>query len=171
MQGEYPANGDVRLRFVCDEGQTEPASGRLFLCAKCREQVVVCSRCDRGQIYCSGDCSGVARRQSLREAAHRYRQTSRGRKTGAARTDRFRARKRIVTHQGSPPQPPDDLLPAGATVTTNDISPAERPQRLALHCHWCGRPCLPGLRQDFLRRRDHRRGRIGHARTERNAPW
>jgi hypothetical protein len=56
-------------------------------------------------------------------------------------------------------------------VTTNDISPAERPQRLALHCHWCGRPCLPGLRQDFLRRRDHRRGRIGHARTERNAPW
>ncbi|MBK7676801.1 MAG: hypothetical protein IPJ27_19700 [Candidatus Accumulibacter sp.] len=28
------------------------ATGRLFLCHHCRTQVVVCSRCDRGQIDC-----------------------------------------------------------------------------------------------------------------------
>ena len=32
---------------------------RLFLCARCRRQVLICSRCDRGQQYCGARCSGV----------------------------------------------------------------------------------------------------------------
>ena len=43
----------------------DAASARLFLCAGCRMQVVICSCCDRGQIYCAGDCARRARRHSL----------------------------------------------------------------------------------------------------------
>ena len=43
---------------------------RLFLCARCRCQVLICSRCDRGQQYCGARCSGLARRESLRGAGH-----------------------------------------------------------------------------------------------------
>jgi hypothetical protein len=31
--------------------ETGVASGRLFLCAGCRGQAIICSCCDRGQIF------------------------------------------------------------------------------------------------------------------------
>ena len=43
------------------------SSARLFNCARCRCQVVICSHCDRGNIYCGKRCSETARRQSQRE--------------------------------------------------------------------------------------------------------
>ena len=173
MRGEYPAKGGVRLRLVCDDAQSGPASGRLFLCRKCGREVVVCSGCDRGQVYCFGDCAGQARCRNVREAGRRYQVSSRGRQKHAARMGRLRAaRRKIVTHHGSPPPPTGDLLAAGAmAISRDDASPAEPPRRAITHCHWCDRPCLPPLRPGFLRRRDPRRGRVGHARTERNAPW
>jgi hypothetical protein len=173
MQDQHPADGGVRLRRVCGSEQDEPVSGRLFLCLACRSQVIICRCCDRGQIYCGGDCSHRARRQSQRAAARRYEASLPGRRTHAARMDRYRTRQReIVTHHGSPPPPADDFLPGGAMATTNDKStPTERPRRSTSHCHWCGRRCLPRLRQGFLRRRDHRRGPVDHARTERKPPW
>lgn len=42
---------------------------RLFVCARCRRQVLICSRCDRGQQYCARSCRALARRESLRAAA------------------------------------------------------------------------------------------------------
>ena len=36
--------------------------GRFFLCQRCRAQTLVCSACDRGQMYCSSDCAQTARR-------------------------------------------------------------------------------------------------------------
>ena len=99
MQGEYPAKDGVRLRLVCDDGQTEPGAGRLFHCARCRCQVVVCSRCDRGQIYCGRGCAGQGRRQTLRKAGQRYQQTRRGQEKHAARMGHLRARRKKVTHQ------------------------------------------------------------------------
>jgi hypothetical protein len=172
MQAHHPADGSVRLRRVGDPGQSEPVSARLFLCLGCRSQVVICRCCDRGQIYCGGDCSRRARRQSLRAAARRYQATLPGRQTHAARMGRYRARQEIVTHHGSPRPPADGLLPTGARATTSDkVSPAERPRRSTAHCHWCGRPCLPQLRQGFLRRRDRHRGRVERRRRERRPPW
>jgi len=44
------------------------SSGRLFLCVCCRAQVVICSHCDRGQIYCAADCAQAARCHAVREA-------------------------------------------------------------------------------------------------------
>ena len=32
---------------------------RLFLCARCRRQVLICSVCDRGQQYCGARCSDL----------------------------------------------------------------------------------------------------------------
>jgi hypothetical protein len=85
---------------------------------------------------------------------------------------RFRSRRKIVTHHGSPPSPAGDLLPAGAMVISrDDASPAELSRQAMTYCHWCDRPCPPPLRLGFLRRRDHRRGRVDHARTERKPPW
>ena len=62
---------------------------RLFLCARCRRQVLICSRCDRGQRYCGARCSGPARRESLRAAGRRYQQTRRGRHCHAERQRRY----------------------------------------------------------------------------------
>ena len=65
----------------------EPAA-RRFLCARCRAPVLVlvCSACDRGQIYCASGCSALARRQSQHAAAQRYQRTRCGRFIHAART-------------------------------------------------------------------------------------
>ena len=78
-----------------------PAAGRLFVCARCRAQVIVCRRCDRGQIYCDGDCSQVARQASMREAAQRYQRSRHGRFAHAERMRRYRSRQNKVTHHGS----------------------------------------------------------------------
>ena len=37
-------------------------AARLFLCVTWRTQSLICSYCDRGQIYCAGDCAARATR-------------------------------------------------------------------------------------------------------------
>jgi hypothetical protein len=84
----------------CRPCRPEPASARsarLFLCARCRAQVLVCSCCDRGQIYCTGGCAQIARREGLREAGQRYQASRRGRVAHALRAHRYRARQKNVT--------------------------------------------------------------------------
>jgi len=131
--------------------------GRFFLCGRCRAQVVVCSRCDHGQIYCGEACSQAARRESQRGAGRRYQKSRRGRFAHAERARRHRQRRRQknnVTHQGSPEPPPDGLLAA------NSMAAARRPQTpanpasfAARHCHFCGCRCAAAVRLGFLPRR------------------
>ena len=73
------------------------SSGRFFLCAGCRVQVLVCSYCDRGQIYCAGTCAPRARHESMRAAGRRYQDSHRGRRKHAERSRRYRARQNKVT--------------------------------------------------------------------------
>jgi len=164
MQGEYPAEGGVRLRRACADGQTALGSGRLFVCVWCGCEVVVCSCCDRGQVYCDGDCARQARRQTLHGAGRRWQRTRRGRRMHAARMARYRARQReIVTHHGSPLPAVDDLVAGGVTaMPRDDASPGEPLRRAMMQCHWCGRCCLLPLRRGFLRRCDHRRRAVGN---------
>jgi hypothetical protein len=125
-------------RQCCTRGRARPAAplrqlagvlmydepARRFLCARCRAPALVCSRCDRGQIYCATGCAAVARLQSQRDAGQRYQRSRPGRFMHAARTQRWRerqallavsvarsemARPQSVTHQGS-------LLPASGAV-------------------------------------------------------
>jgi len=130
--------------------------GRFFLCAGCRAQVLICSYCDRGQIYCSGQCARQARSASMRQAGARY-QTSRiGRFNHAARSRRYRARLHNVTHQGSPSPQCDALLP------TNPNSAATAPANVTTilpplsGCYFCKRAQPALVRNGPLRCRVRR---------------
>ena len=83
---------------------TATAAARLFVCLRCRAQVLVCSHCDRGQIYCAGTCAQEARQHARQAAGKRYQATYRGRLNHAARAGRYRAlgmadRRDIRKHQ------------------------------------------------------------------------
>jgi len=133
------------------------SSARLFNCARCRRQVVICSHCDRGNIYCGERCSQTARCQSRREAGRRYQRTRRGRFAHAERQRRYRQRRRAkVTHQGSPPDVADETLPAESrTPARGSEEPGAVPGD-GIRCRFCGRVCSRFLRQSFLHRRPTR---------------
>jgi len=165
MQGQYPGNRGGRPPGVCRSADGEAPSARLFLCAGCRAQVLICRCCDRGQLYCAGACAPRARRRAQQDAGRRYQSSRRGRLAHAARARRYRGRSKNVTHHGSPPPQSDDLLPLGPPEIAGDAAaPDERPRRPTAHCHWCGRRCQALVRQGFLRRRGPRRGRGRHER-------
>ena len=109
MRGEYRGNRGVRPRDGCPSAGGDAASARLFVCTGCRRQVLICRCCDRGQIYCAGNCAPHARRRSLLAAGRRYQTSRRGRLAHAVRASRYRARGKKVTHHGSPVLPTDGL--------------------------------------------------------------
>jgi hypothetical protein len=137
-----------------------PGSARTFACARCGIEVLICSRCDRGQRYCGRACAHGARRESLREAGRRYQASRAGRFAHARRARRWRQRWReIVTHHGS--------QAGGQAATVAQEPPAARaaaagdgtaPARW--HCHWCARSCAPLLRRGFLRHGGDARGSV-----------
>ena len=154
MRGQYLTRCRLRPRPEREGADGTPA--RFFLCVRCRAQVLICSCCDRGQIYCADGCAGLARRERQRAAGQRYQTSHRGRLAHALRARRYRARQKNVTHQGSLPPPPDDLLSLGSAVTAGKSpspSPDVFPRRSAWHCHWCGCRCPQFVRHGFLRRR------------------
>jgi len=161
MPDQYRADrGGRPRRRVHRSDPGEAASARLFICAECRTQALICSCCDRGQIYCAGDCRRLVRRRRQRAAGARYQISQRGRRAHAERASRYRARREKVTHQGSPRPPQDDCLPSGSRpIASGTTTSGRRAWRWAPRCHWCGRRCPFLFRQGFLRRRGHRRGR------------
>lgn len=122
-----------------------PPPPRRFLCALCRSAVLICSRCDRGQRYCSAACSLQARSCAQRAAAKRYQDSLKGRHVHATRQGQWRARQQIVTHQGSPPPPCADVLPPSETTALNPDTSR------CCKCQFCGRSVSAFVRQDFLR--------------------
>lgn len=167
MRQDCRTGGAVRpLRRGCID-RDGLACGRLFLCARCRAQVLICSHCDRGQRYCADGCAWEARRRSQREAGRRYQRSRDGRFACAERNRRYRARRKIVTHQGSPRDGGDGVVvmtPAAALDRLLTTGSAGRP---ATHqpfwqCRWCGRICSHSVRLEPLRGRrvyrNHRRG-------------
>lgn len=123
-------------------------SARLYNCARCQNQVIICSFCDRGNIYCGSICSRRARVQNHRIANQIYQKSPQGRQKHAARQRRYRKREKDkikkVTDHGSPTLLPHDLLP---------LVPNERltRQKESLRCHFCDAVVLPSLRKGYLR--------------------
>jgi hypothetical protein len=167
MPGYYGADGASRPRYGSRHRTAEEDTGRFFLCERCRSQVLICRCCDRGQIYCAAGCARIARTERRRDVARRYQTSRNGRFAHAARSRRYRARRNIVTHHGSPTCHADAYVMA-ATATapmkapdTADMSALVEPAILTgplagilgLHCHWCDRCCSPFVRRDPLRRR------------------
>jgi len=125
----------------------------MFACARCGAQVLVCSRCDRGQRYCGGDCARKARRESLREAGRRYQDGRAGRFAHARRARRYRQRRhqqKIVTHHGSQALGKEATVAAGPHAA-QEAAAGDGAAPVAWHCHWCERNCAPLLRRGFLR--------------------
>jgi len=127
--------------------------GRLFYCCRCHCQVIICSSCDRGQIYCGPACSKQARHSGCRAAAQRYQKTRKGRVKHAHRQQHYRARQRAtikkVTHQGSPEKPIHDVLSPLPSPLNQGVS-AEHTS--VFHCHFCQCAVSHYLRHDFIHR-------------------
>lgn len=132
-------------------------SARIYNCARCGCQVVLCSHCDRGNIYCLDGCSTQARRETLREAGKRYQETIAGRLNNAKRQAQYRIRQALfgfdspmlqekVTHHSSGP-----LLPA-ASMGLDEQRGKKGPSNPFYRCHGCGRAVSPYYRQGYLRR-------------------
>ena len=105
MQSDYRAWEGVRPcrhEPACRRAGEVP--GRLFLCLACRAQVLICSHCDRGHVYCAMGCAQKARRRSLRAAGRRYQTSRRG--SSAARFDRQAWRKKICRRPDRCPSGP-----------------------------------------------------------------
>lgn len=152
MPEQYCANRVDRPGLIDDCGSAEEASCRTFLCARCRQRVIVCGHCDRGQIYCASGCGQTARLLAQREAGQRYQRSRNGRFAHAERNRRYRLRQKNVTHQGSPLPPPDGLVEPDPMVAANGPSSPAR-ELPSWRCHWCGRRCSALVRQGSLRRR------------------
>jgi len=126
-------------------------SARLFHCARCHCQVILCRRCDRGHVYCANGCARQARKASVQRAGARYRATRRGRLNNALRQRRFRARQQKVTHHRSAPVVATAVLPVNVTTPDNAARNGPLHRSGEIHCHRCGGNCNPFLRRDFLR--------------------
>ncbi len=143
------AGNSTRRGCTC----ADDAICRMFLCARCRCQVLVCRRCDRGHTYCLGTCAQDARRERQREARRRYQATPRGRAMHAERNRRYRARRCRVTDQGLAKV--EDEFPSPGLPVAAAPAPSARPPRHWL-CHRCGQPVSQFLRRSALRPRSRR---------------
>ena len=128
-------------------------SARLFQCALCSRQTVICRHCDRGQQYCSAECSDKARQISLKRANEKYRRSTRSQHANAQRQRRYRQRQqKKVTYQGSPPAEVSvSWLLSVITVVLASSNPVTRGFGCT-RCHFCQRRIHPFLRRDFLGR-------------------
>ena len=156
-------------------------SHRLFVCARCGCQVCICTLCDRGNVYCSKFCAGLARTCNLREAGRRYQQTRAGRRNHAARQQSYQLRQRKkVTHQG-PHKDLTEIRPGADTakesikqpavteevprehdvqsVSKNNETQTTGGKKAETTCHFCFGSCGEFTRLGPLRSWQTRRGR------------
>jgi len=124
------------------------STARLYNCARCHSQVIICGHCDRGNLYCGRHCAQAARKASLIAAGKRYQHSYRGRLKHAERQRHYRSRREKVTHQGSPQPPTNDPLATRSQATASvAITEVE-----GIRCHFCARLCSAFLRLDFIQR-------------------
>jgi hypothetical protein len=165
-------NADCHVgRSTCSGACADTTPCRMFLCGRCRSQVVVCRRCDRGQIYCAGTCAREARHEAQRAARRRHQATPRGRAMHAERNRRYRARRRCVTDHG----PPADAEAVPLCQSAGDIAtnvPLSAPTRVPEPpaCHYCGHSPSLFVRLSPLPPRSSRRQLGGPSRGNRRPP-
>ena len=122
---------------------------RLFSCIRCHVQVVICSHCDRGQIYCGAECSDAARLQSKRTAEKRYQLTPGGRMKHALRQRRYRERlTKIVTDHSSHSPVQNGLLKKVKNKAKEAVVSHGDSNR---RCYFCKKSVSSWFRNGFLR--------------------
>lgn len=127
-------------------------TARLYNCARCHCQVVICRHCDRGNVYCGERCAKPARTETLRRAGSRYQSSRRGRLSNADRQRRYRERQREkITQQGTSPVTSNDLLPQALNSCRSVKKQESSLTKTTIRCHFCHCECSNFLRIDFLR--------------------
>ena len=122
-------------------------NARLYKCHRCKVPVIICSACDRGNIYCGSSCSQAARVQNHRRANAAYQNTIKGKLNHAERQRRYRMKQstKKVTDHSSITEAPDGSLPSEPSK--------DYPQPVkSLCCSFCGKQVPPYLRIDYLGR-------------------
>jgi len=132
MRGHYVTSRAIRLHHSGHRA-VEVTSGRLYSCVLCRRLTIICSRCDRGQIYCSPECSQKARRRKQRKANRDYQDTKKGRRKHAERTHRYRQRKRRVARLRAQCAPVSDHYHQQKINYTLDADPPVSTQKKVTH--------------------------------------
>ena len=186
----WHASDESVQHFGC-AGVRMDQPARLYLCARCRVQVILCSRCDRGNRYCGRACSHQAREDARRHTAQRYQCSWRGRIAHAKRAQRWRRRRaerdaaratggdaHNVTHQGSRPGVASAPLAAWTSDSTSidvadtaaAITAPSGPQELGIarlasgwRCRRCGQQQPAALRLGFVRHGVPHRWRHDHS--------
>lgn len=139
---------------MASRAKAEPIedTARLYNCARCHVQTVICRCCDRGNVYCR-DCALPARQETQRRASKRYQESPPGRQNHAARQRRYRERQREeVTHTGcvdteSPVAHSTERTPAQKPPLAGDQATLQ-----SIFCHFCSAICSQFLRLDYLLR-------------------
>jgi hypothetical protein len=119
---------------------------RLYQCARCFEQVKICTHCDRGNIYCTKGCARIARKAAHLAAAIRYQMTRLGKLNHALCQKRYRANLRLknkVIDQGSLVNPPP--LPFTPLNAAHPSAPKSQ-----FSCDFCGKKANDSTRRGFL---------------------
>lgn len=124
-------------------------TSRLFSCIRCHAQTLICSYCDRGQIYCGPVCARAARVQSCRSAEKRYQLTPGGKMKHALRQRRYRARlaKIVTDHSFHSPAQHGLLQSVKNEAEKTDVSHGDADKR----CCFCKKPVSSWIRHGFLR--------------------
>lgn len=132
-------------------------SARLYNCVCCHKQVILCSHCDYGNIYCFDGCAHRQRTASKKAAAKRYQSSLKGRANNAKRQAEYRIRQATsndisqvsqtaceqkVTHHGSINISISDSIDLEPTVSRNSS---------AYHCHCCNKVVSNYLRSGYIR--------------------
>jgi len=129
-------------------------SARLYHCARCQRQVIICSHCDRGHHYCSGNCAQLSRLEKQQEAKRRYEATEEAKRLKSLRQQRYRQRqKEKATHQGSIQLRLYDLLLVELEKVKKKIKRRYFTGGMNRYCHFCGSQCSQHLRLVFLEQR------------------
>jgi len=124
----------------------EHTAGRWARCPRCQSIFAICHDCDRGHVYCGRTCAGLARRDSLRRARRRHRQSFEGRLDHRDRERARRQRRREALRVGDHPSgapPPSARLPASSSEVSSHVPIASHsPHRggTTLHCVACQQP-------------------------------
>ena len=122
-------------------------SVRLFQCAYCQSQVLICRYCDRANIYCK-PCALGARQRSTQAAGNRYQKSDIGKLKHAQRQKKYRDRQKLlnqsVTHHPSQPAIAHDSL---VSLTETTVAVIKR----GVYCHFCNRVVSLFVRNSFLR--------------------
>jgi len=153
--------------LTVDDPLPKVSTIRRFHCHSCRIEVALCSRCDRGNIYCPA-CAKPRLVERIRKARETYRRSSRGKLVRAQAEGRRRARIRnpppdfvgdrgspSAGHKGTTPAPglvgPDsgDSINESVDVRSHPVEPKGPPsplQRL-VRCACCLGIFIPFQRQ------------------------